>query len=227
MSHSVSADLRLELRRVSKLFGTTVALWQVDLDASVGQFVLVLGANGSGKTTLLRTVAGLTLPTAGEVLWKGRTPRGRPRVAHVGHASGLYDELTPFEHLTLAARLARTDPADGLAVLDGLGAGSVAGVPCGRLSAGMRRRVAFARAFASGADVVILDEPLGALDESGAAAVLELIRAATRTGHLVVAAAPSDGRLRPIADRTFALVDGRLLRSVTSPPAGLEAIDVG
>lgn len=227
MPHDPPTHVRLEVRRVSKLFGTTVALWQVDFDACGGQFVLALGNNGSGKSTLLRVVAGLTAPTAGEVCWTDGSAPGRPRVAHVGHASGLYDGLTPFEHLMLAARLARMDLTDGLAVLERIGAGSVIGVPCGRLSAGMRRRVALARAFASGSDVLILDEPLGALDETGAAAVLELIGAATQAGRLIIAAAPSDARLRKIADQTLALVDGRVLRSVTSPSAGVEAIDVG
>ncbi|MBI3747523.1 MAG: ATP-binding cassette domain-containing protein [Chloroflexi bacterium] len=212
---------------MSKLFGTTVALWQLDFSASEGQFVLAIGANGSGKSTFLRVVAGLTSPTAGAVRWTGGSAPGRPRIAHVGHASGLYDGLTPFEHLMLAARLAHTDPMGGLAVLERIGAGSVAGVSCGRLSAGMRRRVALARAFASGPEVLVLDEPLGALDDAGAAAVLELFGEAIRAGCLIIAAAPSDARLRAIADQTLALVDGRVLRSVTSPSDGIEAIDVG
>lgn len=228
MSHDLRVTrLRLEVRHVSKLFGTTVALWQVDFDASGGQLVLALGANGSGKSTLLRIVAGLMAPTAGEVCWTGGGDPGYPRVAHVGHASGLYDGLTPVEHLMLATRLARTDPKYALALLDRIGAASVAGTPCGRLSAGMRRRVALARAFASGPDVLVLDEPLGALDEMGATAVLGLMAAATEAGRLVIAAAPSDARLRAVADQTLALVDGRLLRSLPSPSARVETIDVG
>jgi heme exporter protein A len=213
MPHDHPAELRLEVRGVSKLFGTTVALWRVDLDASAGQFVLAHGANGSGKSTLLRIVAGLTSPTAGEVRWPGDVA-ARPRVAYVGHASGLYDGLTPFEHLTLTARLARTDPTHALAVLERVGAASVAGIPCGRLSVGMRRRVALARAFASEADAILLDEPLAALDEAGVAVVLELIREGTQAGRLVLAAAPSDGRLRAMAKQTIALVDGHALRSL-------------
>ena len=207
--------LRLELGRVSKLFGARVALWQVDLDASAGQFVLAFGANGSGKSTLLRLAAGLTSPTVGEVTWLSAGQGVRPRMAYVGHASGLYDELTPFEHLALASRLLRTDPSDGMAMLERLGAAELAGEPCGHLSAGMRRRVALARAFSSEADAILLDEPLAALDDSGVIAVLCLIQEATRGGCLVVAASPSDGRLRGVADRILALVDGRVLRAVT------------
>jgi heme ABC exporter ATP-binding subunit CcmA len=227
MPHVPPADLRLELRRVSKLFGTTVALWQVDLEASAGQLVLVQGANGSGKSTFLRIAAGLTSPTAGEVRWAGGPRSSRPRVAHVGHASGLYDGLTPFEHLTLSARLCRTDPTDALALLERIGAASVAGEPCGRLSAGMRRRISLARAFASDPDAILLDEPLAALDEAGVTAVLKLIDEATQAGRLVVVAAPSDARLRAKAGHTVALADGHVLRSLPPSAGWLEQIDAG
>lgn len=227
MPHNPPADLRLELRRVSKLFGTTVALWQIDLDANAGQLVLVQGANGSGKSTFLRIVAGLTSPTAGEVRWAGGPRSARPRVAHVGHASGLYDELTPFEHLTLTARLARIDPSNALSFLERIGAASVAGEPCGRLSAGTRRRVALARAFASEADVLLLDEPFAALDETGTSAVLKLIDEATQAGRMVIAASPSDERLRATAKRTVALADGHVLRSLPPSASLREQVDAG
>jgi ABC-type transport system involved in cytochrome c biogenesis ATPase subunit len=218
------AELRLAVHGVSKLFGSTVALWRVDLHASAGQFVLAHGANGSGKSTLVRIVADLTSATAGEVRWTGRAAAG-PRIAYVGHASGLFDGLTPFEHLTLATRLARTDPTSPLAVLERVGAARVAGIACGRLSAGMRRRVALARAFACGADAILLDEPLAALDEAGITAVLELITEATQAGSLVLGAAPSDGRLRALATHTVALVDGHTLRSLPRPASSLERSD--
>jgi heme ABC exporter ATP-binding subunit CcmA len=224
MSHR-PADLRLQLHRVSKLFGTRVALWQVDFDASAGEFVLAVGANGVGKSTLLRVVAGLISPTAGDVDWMRSSQPAQPRVSYVGHASGLYEELTPFEHLVLTARLTRTEPSEGMVLLERLGAAAVAGEPCGHLSAGMRRRVALARAFASGADAILLDEPLAALDDSGVTAVVGLIEDATRHGRLVLAASPSDGRLRAVADRTLALVDGHVLRSLSLPERRPEQID--
>ncbi len=214
MSRDPAAELRLDVRSVSKLFGTTVALWRVDLEARAGQFVLVHGSNGSGKSTLVRTIAELTSPTAGEIKWTGVAGRTRPRIAYVGHASGLFDGLTPVELLTLAARLARIDPGHAMAMLDRLGAASIAGTACGRLSAGMRRRVALARAFGCGSEAILLDEPLAALDEAGVASVVDLIAEATREGRLVLGAAPSDDRLKAIAARTVALVGGHALRSL-------------
>jgi heme ABC exporter ATP-binding subunit CcmA len=205
--------------RVTKLFGSTVALWRVDLDVSAGQFVLVHGPNGSGKSTLLRILAGLTPPTAGHVRWDA-PEESRPRVVRVGHSSGLYEALTPMEHFDLFARLGWTNADRAVEIFAGLGANHVLGRPCGGLSAGTRRRVALARAFASRADVVLLDEPLASLDERGATGVVDLIKETTDRGMLVIAAGPTEPRLRAIAHHLVALNQGRVLRSVaTAVPA--------
>ncbi len=210
---------RVACDRVTKVFGSTVALWRVDLEATAGDFVLVHGPNGSGKSTLLRIIAGLTPPSAGHVRWDGFAGAG-PTIARVGHSSGLYDALSPLEHFDLFARLGRTDRDRAVEIFAGLGAPYVLGRPCGGLSAGTRRRVALARAFASGADVVLLDEPLASLDERAAIGVVALIEATIAAGGLVIAAAPSDPRLRAIAQRTVALIDGHPLHAV---PAELGA----
>ena len=213
------ASPRVACDRVTKLFGSTVALWRVDLEASAGQFVLVHGPNGCGKSTLLRIIAGLTLPSAGHVLWDG-SAEARPRIVRVGHSSGLYDALTPLEHFDLFARLGWTDADRALEIFAGLGASHVLGRPCGGLSAGTRRRVALARAFASVADVVLLDEPLASLDERAATGVVDLIEETADRGALVIAAAPSDPRLRAIAHRTVALNDGHALRPLAAAETG-------
>ena len=213
------ASARVACERVTKLFGSTVALWRVDVEATAGEFVLVHGPNGSGKSTLLRIIAGLTPPSAGRVRWDG-LGGARPRITRVGHRSGLYESLTPLEQFDLSARLGRTDRDRALDIFAGLGASHVLGRPCGSLSAGTRRRVALARAFASGANVVLLDEPLASLDERAVIGVVALIEATIAAGGLVIAAAPSDPRLRAIAQRTVALIDGHPLHSV---PAELGA----
>ncbi len=209
------ASRRLDCDRVTKLFGSTIALWRVDLVAAAGEFVLVHGPNGCGKSTLLRIIAGLTTPSAGEVRWDGSSD-ARPSVARVGHNSGLYDALTPWEHFDLSARLGTNDRDRAVEIFALLGARHVLGRPCGGLSAGIRRRVALARAFASLADVLLLDEPLASLDERAATGVANLIEEAADRGQLVIGAAPSDPRLRAIAHRTVALNDGHALRSLAA-----------
>lgn len=216
-SSALPSTLRLRARGVTKLFDTTVALWQVDATGEAGSMLLVQGPNGCGKSTLLRLLAGLMTPTSGEIRWEH--PRGAaPLVAYVGHQNGLYDALTPLEHLLLSARLTRSDPSRGLELLTRLGVGSVAGQPCGTLSMGTRRRVALARAIATPADVLLIDEPLAALDDRAAATTLDLLAEATGSGRLVVVAAPTDLRLRALADDVLSLSSGRMLRSLADTP---------
>ena len=210
---------RLTCERVTKLFGSAVALWQVDLEVTVGEFALVHGPNGSGKSTLLRILAGLTSPSAGHVRWDA-FERTAPRIVRVGHRSGLYDALTPMDHFELFARLGWTNADHALEIFAGLGASHVLGRPCGGLSAGTRRRVALARAFASRGDVVLLDEPLASLDERGATGVVDLIKETADRGALVIAAAPSDPRLWAIAHRAITLNQGRALRPLAPAQAG-------
>ena len=214
------ASPRVACDRVTKLFGSTVALWRVDLEAAAGEFVLVHGPNGCGKSTLLRIIAGLTPASAGAIRWDG-FPEPGPRIARVGHTSGLFDALTPMEHFDLFARVGRTNLDRALEVFDRLGASHVLGRPCGTLSAGMRRRVALARVFASVVDVVLLDEPLASLDDRAVSGVIELIAEAAERGAILIAASPSDPRLRAIAGRTLALKDGRALQPLGT--ADLEA----
>lgn len=210
---------RLTCQRVTKLYGSAIALWRVDLEVTVGEFALVHGPNGSGKSTLLRVLAGLTPPTAGNVLWDAFEGIA-PRIVCVGHRSGLYDALTPMEHFALFARLGWTNADRALEIFARLGASHVLGRPCGGLSTGTRRRVALARAFASRADVVLLDEPLASLDERGAIGVVDLIKETAERGALVIAAAPSDPRLWAIAHRAIALNQGRALRPLATTEAG-------
>ena len=192
-------------------------MWTFEVTA--GEFVLVHGPNGSGKSTLLRILAGLTPPTAGHVRWVA-FEKTTPRIVRVGHSSGLYDALTPMEHFDLFARLGWTNADRALEIFAGLGASHVVGRPCGGLSAGTRRRVALARAFASRADVVLLDEPLASLDERAATGVVDLIEETADRGALVIAAAPSDPRLRAIAQRAVALNEGRALRPLMAAEPG-------
>ena len=156
----------ISISEVSKAFGhgkTTVhALDRVSLDVTLGEFVCLIGASGCGKSTLLSLVAGLDTPTAGTIDTFGR------KVALMFQEPALFPWLTAAKNVELAlrpsgmARKARRDRAAELleAVhLDGFGDKRPH-----ELSGGMRQRVAMARALATSADVLLMDEPFGALD---------------------------------------------------------------
>ncbi len=155
----------VKLDSVSKKFGsgkTAVhALDQVTLDVEPGEFVCLIGASGCGKSTLLNLVAGLDQPSAGNVSVSGRT-------ALMFQESALFPWLTVARNVELALKLQGTSKADRRdRVADLLQVVHLDGFADKRpheLSGGMRQRVALARAFAQDADIVLMDEPFGALD---------------------------------------------------------------
>ena len=161
-----SGQEAVRLTGVSKRYGTggrsVLALDQVSLSVYRGEFVCLIGASGCGKSTLLSLVAGLDAPTAGEVSVGGR------RVAMMFQEPGLLPWLTAAGNVELALRARGVPKAERrqragellrMVRLDGF-----AGRRPHELSGGMRQRVALARALAQDADVLLMDEPFGALD---------------------------------------------------------------
>jgi NitT/TauT family transport system ATP-binding protein len=151
----------LTLTGVSKAYGSTVALDGVDLDVWRGELVCVVGASGCGKSTLLNLVAGLDAPSRGSVTVEGRT-------ALMFQESALFPWLTAAENVALPMRLAGVGRDERRARADDLlSAVHLAGQGDRRpheLSGGMRQRVALARALAQDVEVLLMDEPFGALD---------------------------------------------------------------
>src|SRR6201986_5216048 len=151
--------------RVSKVYGrgppAVPALDQVSLAAEPGEFTCLIGASGCGKSTLLSLVAGLDQPTSGEITVNGR-------VALMFQEPGLFPWLTAAGNVELALRARKVPRAERkartLELLDAVHLGGFAGKRPHELSGGMRQRVALARALAQDADVLLMDEPFGALD---------------------------------------------------------------
>nr|AEX65052.1 putative ABC transporter protein [Rhodococcus sp. Mel] len=169
------ADPAISLRGVVKTFPkrrkqqAVTALDRFDLDIASGEFVALIGPSGCGKSTALRLIANLDAPTEGEVLVEGRSPRHlaeshRLGVAFQDHA--LLPWLSVEANMALPFQLAgrRTDSAK---IADLIGLVGLKGFETARpkhLSGGMRQRVAIARALALDPEVLLLDEPFGALD---------------------------------------------------------------
>jgi len=202
----------LRAAAITKLFGETVALWEVDLSGRSGELIGVHGTNGSGKTTLLRIVAGLVAPTRGRVAFTTDSPGTRARIGFLGHATHLFDDLSAIENVELAASLARRDVGDAIDLLRRLGVAPTAARRVGGLSAGTRRRVGLARTLATDPDVLLVDEPFAGLDRAAADLVVGAIDEARDDGRLVVIATHDDARSRALATRTVWLDEGRVRR---------------
>jgi NitT/TauT family transport system ATP-binding protein len=158
-------DIMLRANNVSKIFGTesaaTVALSGVDMTIRAGEFVTIVGASGCGKSTLLNVFAGIDKPTEGSIEVNGK-------VALMFQEATLLPWRTARGNIELALKYAGVPRANrGVRVaelLEIVRLGDWADKRPHELSGGMRQRVALARCLAQGADIVLMDEPLGALD---------------------------------------------------------------
>lgn len=171
-SRRVDPSDGVEVRQVTKSFGSTEALAAVDLHVAPGEVVTLLGPSGCGKTTLLRLVAGLESPTAGHITIDGRSPADARRAKRIGFVPQA-PALLPWRTVAANARLLRdlrpgAEPPvsrDPAALLAQVGLADFADAYPHELSGGMQQRVALVRAFALGAPYLLMDEPFAALDE--------------------------------------------------------------
>ena len=211
-----SSSAAFSARDLCRRYGQKWALAHLDLVAEEGEVLLVAGPNGSGKTTLLRLLAGLLRPTAGELELFGRTlasdPFGwRQRVSLLSHASYLYDPLTALETVRLWARLLgrSTAAADLGARLAEVGLEDEGDTLVSGFSAGMQKRLTFARVRLEDSRLVLLDEPFAALDTAGQQLVADWISTDRKAGKTVVIASHNIERGARIADRAVLLSRGQ------------------
>jgi sulfate transport system ATP-binding protein len=166
----------IEVQSVSKRFGAFLAIDQVSLRVETGELVALLGPSGCGKTTLLRLIAGLELPDAGAILFHGADASNRRaadrRVGFVFQHYALFRHMTVFENIAFGLRVRHraTRPPTGeiearvRRLIELVQLGPMTDRYPAQLSGGQRQRVALARALAVEPEVLLLDEPFGALD---------------------------------------------------------------
>lgn len=171
----------LEFSALTCRRGGRTVFRNLDLALAPGTCLLLTGANGTGKSSLLRVLAGLTPPVAGSIRIDGAAAEfadQRGLVAYLGHADAIKPVLTVAEQLG----------ADAAPALAAMGLAELAELPGRYLSAGQRRRTAFARVLTSGRPVWLLDEPTVGLDEASVAAAVQAIAGHCAAGGIAVAA---------------------------------------
>jgi heme ABC exporter ATP-binding subunit CcmA len=216
-------DLAVRFRQAVALVGRFPVLAGVDLDVARGEIVLLQGANGAGKTSVLRACAGLLRVGAGELTVLGQDliadPRAvRRRVGLLGHATGLYDDLTAEDNVRFAVRAAGASPSAIGPALERMGlTGRLPATAAGALSAGQRRRVALAVLVARDPELWLLDEPHAGLDAEHRDLLDDLVLDAVRRGATVLMASHERDRAGALAGRTVTVAGGTVTPDSAAP----------
>ena len=193
MENTSILSLALELRDLSCIRGQRVLFRGLNVAVAAGKALSVEGPNGAGKTSLLRMIAGFLRPAAGEI--RVRTKGGEIAdaeergkfVGWFGHQDAVKPQLSVREQLEFWARLYRSAQSPG-GVIEAFGLSSLAELPGQYLSAGQKRRLAFARLQLCSRPLWLLDEPLAALDAAGKVLVANAVAAHCASGGIVLAA---------------------------------------
>lgn len=219
-----SASAVFHMHSVSKIYRMgeveVHALRSVELDLFYGEFVVFLGPSGSGKSTLLNILGGLDVPTSGEVrfldhMLSGADDRGltRFRREHVGFVFQFYNlipSLTALENVVLVTEIAEK-PMRAEEALHLVGLGDRMHHFPAQLSGGEQQRVAIARTIAKRPDVLLCDEPTGALDFPTAKLVLDVLKQINEELHTTVAVITHNSAIAAMADRVIRLRSGEIV----------------
>jgi heme exporter protein A len=172
----------LSTQNLSRRFGKRWAYARIDMSLQAGEKLLLIGANGSGKTTLLRSIATLLPPTLGSIKVFGTDPWKdrdfvRRKIGFLSHRTGLYEDLSAIDNLSVFARLMgapiERKVAEELIQRVGL---EIRPEPIKAYSAGMRKRASIALLLLKKPELILMDEPFSALDPSGIDEISELLQ---------------------------------------------------
>ncbi|HOO12277.1 MAG TPA: ABC transporter ATP-binding protein [Bacillota bacterium] len=204
------------------------ALRDATLDIYEGEFVVILGPSGSGKSTLLNIIGGMDTPTYGKVFFRGKelgdlddnglTRYRRENIGFIFQFYNLLPNLTARENVELVTDMS-SDPLDVMEVLDKVGLKERADHFPSQLSGGEQQRVAVARAVAKNPEVLLCDEPTGALDNITGRVVLKVLKEINRSLGKTVLVITHNAAIAEMADRVLYLSNGRIvnIRTIENP----------
>lgn len=219
----------IDLKHIAKEYRSdaivTPALTDINLSIDTGEFVAIMGASGSGKTTLLNIIGCMDIPTTGTYLFDGMdlslsrerqlsSIRGK-RIAFVFQHFALIDDYTAFENVEVPLIKQNYAKAERkkkvLSALKAVGISELARKRPVHISGGQKQRVAIARAIACGADIILADEPTGALDSKTGKEIMQLFSDLNIAGKTIILIT-HDRQIASYAKRLITIQDGRILK---------------
>ncbi len=228
MSAPVAPAPAVRTDEVNVLLGGVPVVRGASLEIRAGEAVAILGNNGSGKTTLMRAILGLT-PHQGQIELLGtplRQFRDWSRIGYVPQRSGILVQQATAREVVASGRLGRRRPflpesaADRTAIaaaLDAVALTERAGHPFVRLSGGQQQRVLIARALATGADLMVWDEPLAGVDHVTQDLLATVAAELKQRGKTIIVVLHEIGPFAAVLDRAILIRDGRLAPHVPDP----------
>lgn len=218
-SRLADTDPILKIEQLAKRFGSTTALDEIGFDVRKGEFISLLGPSGSGKTTVLRIIGGFERPSSGRVILSGKDvvadPPYRRNIGVVFQSYALFPHMTaaqniefPLKHRRHPARRRKTMVAEALELV---GLGGLAERYPNQMSGGQQQRVALARAIVFEPDILLLDEPLAALDKQLRQRMQAEIRSLQRRiGITAIFVTHDQGEAMAMSDRIAVINHGRI-----------------
>lgn len=195
----MSGTAVIEIKHLSKTFGTNVVLRDIDFQVRKGDVTSIIGASGSGKSTLLRCINLLETPTTGEILFHGKdisdklgnVPKYRTKVGMVFQNFNLFNNMTVLENCIVGQKVVlkkdvKAAREKAMRYLEKVGMAPFINAKPKQLSGGQKQRVAIARALAMEPEVLLFDEPTSALDPQMVGEVLEVIRLLAKEGLTMI-----------------------------------------
>ena len=214
-------DNILEIRHLSKTFGTNVVLRDIDFTVNHGDVTSIIGASGSGKSTLLRCINLLETPTSGEVLFHGKDMAAgkvneaayRAKVGMVFQSFNLFNNMTVLDNCVVGqSKVLRKNKdearASALIYLEKVGMAPYINAKPRQLSGGQKQRVAIARALAMEPEVLLFDEPTSALDPEMVGEVLEVMRGLAKEGMTMIVVTHEMAFARDVSSHVVFMSDG-------------------